>query len=172
MNKRDAMNEALKLYRQTSSSIPVDLSAIAASLNIQIMYPDLEDSVSGMLVFKDGQAIIGVNANHARTRQRFTIAHEIGHFILHGGAGTIFIDERRIQFRNEMSSSGTSLQEIHANAFAAALLMPDPEIDARARTMVENQIEADVAIWQLAEVFEVSEEAIKRRLADKGYDVE
>lgn len=172
MNKRDAMNEALKLYQQTSSSVPVDLSAIASSLKVQIMYPDLEDSVSGMLVFQYGQAVIGVNANHAQTRQRFTIAHEIGHYCLHGEAGTIFVDERKIQFRNEQSSSGTSLQEIHANAFAAALLMPEQEIHSRAKLMVENQVEAEIAIWQLAVIFEVSEEAMKRRLVDLGYDIE
>jgi len=54
----------------------------------------------------------------------FTIAHEIGHFILHHGESDLFIDTTYVAFRDSESTKGENRAEIQANQFAAALLMP------------------------------------------------
>ena len=67
--------------------------------------------------------MIGVNEDHHSNRQRFSIAHEIAHFVLHHG--DTYIDKGyRVHFRDLESGSGTKREEMEANAFAAALLMP------------------------------------------------
>ncbi|USK87293.1 ImmA/IrrE family metallo-endopeptidase [Peribacillus asahii] len=53
---------------------------------------------------------ISVNKNHSRQRQRFTIAHELGHFLLHKGTA-IHVDRNfRVNFRNGASSQATDLE--------------------------------------------------------------
>jgi len=62
------------------------------------------------------------NDPHPLVRQRFSIAHEIGHFILHQKQGQLFIDKTyKVFLRDQLSSSGENIQEIQANQFAAAL---------------------------------------------------
>ena len=102
---------------------PIDVEAIAASLGVRVERADLGDDVSGVLVRRGGQAVIGVNWTHHPSRQRFTIAHELGHFLLHA-AGTYIDKGTHARFRNEQSGSGTDREEVEANAFAAALLIP------------------------------------------------
>ena len=59
---------------------PVRIERIAKVHGIRIRYEPLDDELSGMIFFKDNQAVIGVNAHHNPNRQRYTIAHELGHF--------------------------------------------------------------------------------------------
>ena len=51
--------------------------------NIQIEYKSMDPSLSGSLDFQDGKWVMCINKNHNIKRQRFTIAHELGHFMLH-----------------------------------------------------------------------------------------
>lgn len=50
-----------------------------------VRYSPFEGELAGMLVRGDGQIVIGVNSLHPLNRQRFTIAHECGHLLLHKG---------------------------------------------------------------------------------------
>jgi len=110
---------------------PVPAERIAKRLKIEVKFEEAEDDLSGFL-FRDPttkQAIIGVNASHHENRKRFTLAHELGHFILHEGQ-TVHIDENpkrlpfRINLRDEESAKGSDDDEKEANLFAAELLMP------------------------------------------------
>src|SRR5258708_40276309 len=98
MTKQNASAKAHSVLRNVSYTIPVDVNAIAAYFDIDVRLVDLEDEISGMLVLKDDQAIIGVNVNHSITRQRFTTAHELGHYFLHKEPGKVFIDNNRVKF--------------------------------------------------------------------------
>ena len=62
---------------------PVPVKRIAKSLKAQLRYSPLDDELSGMVYVNEGTPIIGVNALHHPNRQRFTIAHECGHLVLH-----------------------------------------------------------------------------------------
>src|SRR5437764_8218104 len=70
---------------------PVPIELLAHRLGAQITYAPYEGDMSGILFRDADRTIIGVNAQHGKARQRFTIAHEIGHLILHTSK-EIYID--------------------------------------------------------------------------------
>jgi Zn-dependent peptidase ImmA (M78 family) len=138
---------------------PVDIAGMAFSLGINVWEDQLDDQVSGKL-FKDqhgnggssGYSIV-VNGSEPLVRKRFTIAHDIAHFLLH---------------RNQIGSSGvqddvyyrsglTNTQETEANGLAADLLMPN--------ALVEQLVASGYkTVEKLADALKVSVPAMKIRL--------
>lgn len=117
-----------------------------------------------MLVRNGNRAIIGVNWDHHPNRQRFTIAHEIGHLILH--QGETYVDKGyRFNFRGLESGSGTKNEEIEANRFAAALLMPTRLLKAIFQEHAFDLTGNDDDLRALAEKFGVSTQAMAIRLS-------
>jgi Zn-dependent peptidase ImmA (M78 family) len=148
-------------------SAPVDVSMCALSLKIKLNGVDLNDEVSGLFVIKDKMAHVGYNKSHHVHRQRFTIAHEIGHFLLHSRDTFLFVDkEEKILYRDRESSSGEYQKEREANAFAAALLMPK-------KLLLQHIFDFDNSKGEslqkyLSEKFNVSETAMTIRLTNLG----
>jgi len=104
---------------------PINVEKIAKKLGLTVMEFDLGSNVSGVLYIQNGKGTIGFNPKESPVRRRFTIAHEIGHFVLHKLNNDMFVDTKEFKlFRNENSSTGENKMEMEANAFAAALLMP------------------------------------------------
>jgi Zn-dependent peptidase ImmA (M78 family) len=165
-NARQVARRALK---SNGGQLPIDVHAIARSHNVAVHEVTLDESVSGVLVVKDGRAIIGVNAAHHPNRQRFSIAHELGHYLLHSrnSPSDVFVDTAPIFFRDERSSDGTEYQEIQANAFAAELLMPEDLLRGELRNGPLDAFDDD-AVLQLASRFGVSVQAISIRLTRLG----
>jgi Zn-dependent peptidase ImmA (M78 family) len=150
------------LERFGIETAPVPVERIAQDLGAQITYEPFEGEISGMLYRHAGRAVIGVNSRHATTRQRFTVAHEIGHLLMHKGQ-PVFIDRFvRVNRRDGQSSR----EEVQANAFAAELLMP--------RGIVQEEFDRVAPRWgyhtsqdlvaALAKRFEVSPAAMQYRL--------
>lgn len=146
-----------------------DVKKLAKKLNIEVLPKKLDDDVAGLFVRINDKPIISYNQNQKnKSRERFTIAHELGHFFLHSNK-PIFIDKNpKVMFRNSASSSGEHLQEKEANHFAAALLMP--------RRLVRDEInnipdDTKNPIVYLSNLFKVSEQAMSFRLANLGYDI-
>lgn len=162
--------KAARLLEETGQSdqTPVDVEAIARHLHAQVVEERLDRSVSGLL-YRDGeQIVIGVNSTHSDRRRRFTIAHEIGHLVLHKGRPLV-LDHVRVNFRDANSSMASDLEEIQANAFAAEILMPQDQVIASARRLSEDQAVTESAtISYLAQGFDVSEEAMQYRLINLG----
>ena len=144
---------------------PIPIRKIATSMGLAIKHFDFGDEVSGTLVIKDNKAIIGVNPSESSVRQRFTIAHEIGHFELHKN-NDFFVDKDfKVRFRDQQSTTGEVQYEIEANSFAAAILMP--------KNLLINKIEEldldltdESAIKELAKIFDVSAMAMTYRIAN------
>lgn len=151
---------------------PIRPKLIAKHLKISINEVDLEDNISGFLALNNGTPKLGFNINHSENRQRFTIAHEIGHFILHAKHEPLFIDKNDknnlIFNRDENSSTGEKLKEREANNFAAALLMPKKllaeKIDSSKRKNDLNKL-----VIELSGIFKVSTHAMGIRLSQLGY---
>jgi Zn-dependent peptidase ImmA (M78 family) len=140
-------------------AVPVDPFQIARRLGLQVFAASLEPDVSGMLVKRPGHdAEIYVNGDDSENRQRFSCAHEIGHYILRASSRPDdsfgYIDRR-----GEIASAGRNPAEIFANQFAAELLMPQENVRRCAATM------SDAA---LAALFQVSVGAMKYRLENLG----
>jgi Zn-dependent peptidase ImmA (M78 family) len=154
------------LERYEIDEVPVPVVEIALALGADVQIEPLEGGLSGVLYREGDRTVLGVNGEHAEVRQRFTIAHELGHYHLH--QDTLFVDG--LLRRDDASSLALDPQEIEANAFAAELLMPRdlllPEISQR----LPKSGVADPArlIRQLAKTFEVSEQAMEIRLANLG----
>lgn len=152
-----------KLRQHDVDTAPVDVAALAETLGAKIVYESMEDSVSAMLSIEGGDATIVVNAGHHSNRQRFSIAHELGHYVLHASDNDLFVD--RSFFRNQASSVGESRREIEANAFAAALLMPAQLIEKH----LDDDGDTELYIDDLASDFHVSEHAMTIRLINLGF---
>ncbi len=107
---------------------PVDLEALASSLGLRVNYAFLPSGISGELVSESGGFAININATDPTSRQRFTLAHELGHFVRHRDLiGTGIDDDRAYRSTNQGRYFNTRIgprQETEANKFAANLLMP------------------------------------------------
>lgn len=170
MTRRAESAAAHLLAQHSVTGPPVDAEAIAKAEGILVIRRRFEDGdVSGML-FRDGDDhVIGVNSAHPRPRQRFTIAHELGHRALHPGREIILDVPVRVNLRDRTSSMATDLEEIEANAFAAALLMPERLIrDQIGRIPSGKRREPDDTATALAGIFKVSVSAMNFRLINLG----
>ena len=141
---------------------PVPVKQVATHLGIKLELTDLGEDCSGVLVRNGNRAVIGINDKQHSNRQRFSIAHEIAHLILH--EGDTYIDKGyRVHFRDLESGSGTKFEEMEANAFAAALLMPAKWVRDAFRQQPFDLTEDD-SLELLAKKFEVSTQAMTYRL--------
>jgi Zn-dependent peptidase ImmA (M78 family) len=147
---------------------PVPLEKIAESYGIEIRYEPAEEELSGALIRKGrNKVVIGVNSFHHPNRQRFTIAHEIAHFLLHEGIKVHVDQDFRVNLRDEQSSKAVSWEEIEANGFAAELLMPTAFIT---RDTQRFQTFDEQTKQRLANRYRVSKHAMGLRLANLGLD--
>lgn len=163
-NAEKQAHELLAQHGVTKPPVPVE--DLARRAGTEVRYRKFDGDISGLLLRTDDGHVVGVHAQHPRTRQRFTIAHELGHFLLHDGRPAIVEHlhrSARVNFRDGTSALATDKEEIEANQFAAALLMPGE--------MVENEFaqllgrHTDERIGELlARRFEVSPQAMRFRL--------
>jgi Zn-dependent peptidase ImmA (M78 family) len=146
---------AAEAITRHQAEAPVKLGAIANDLGVKVVISDLPLAVSGMLVLdKDDRKslTIKVNRHEHRNRQRFTIAHEIAHYVLHRDAiGNELVDDTF--YRSGLSEQ----REWEANALAAEILMPWHLI-----TQIMHSGERNVE--KLAEALQVSPAAMNIRL--------
>lgn len=150
---------------------PVDVKELALLLGAFVQYEPTEDNLSGFLLrdFEHYRVLIGVNQNHHSRRQRFTIAHELGHLLLHEGE-KFHVDRRyAVKLRDENASKGVSEEEKEANLFAAELLMPACFIKKDLAQFDALDLFDDEKIESLAKVYEVSTQALTFRLAYLNY---
>lgn len=159
------------LQEQGIDRPPVPVERLAKRLGIQVVYEPFDGEVSGMLVQEqtDGPPIVVVNSLNAAVRQRFTVAHELGHHLLHGHG--VYVDRPlAVKFRDTQSSLAIDPEEIQANRFAAALLMPRDWVIRDADHLLARQrdIPDEELIERLAKEYRVSRQAMEFRLANLG----
>ena len=148
------------------NELPIPVNEIAIKRGLEVKAYDLGEDVSGALVINNGKGFIGYNPTESKVRQRFTIAHELGHYELHNkqNVSALFVDKQfKVEFRNLDSSTGEMVREREANAFAAALLMPERLL----RKEIKNHhfdLSDDDNLQELAKLFNVSVSAMTFRL--------
>lgn len=156
-----------RVLRASGAEVPVDVERIARAHGLEVTYRPMEETVSGMLVIKERRAIACINARHHPHRRRFTLAHELGHYLLHREQARVFIDASPIFFRDERASEGTDHREVEANRFAASLLMPEAALRELVGTGPLDLFD-ERAVQRLAMRFGVSPQAMTIRLAMLG----
>jgi Zn-dependent peptidase ImmA (M78 family) len=162
MNQDLIRKKVSELLRRTGvQRPPVPVDKIAEMLRLSVRYSPSADAVSGALIRKGKELIIGVNSYQHPNRQRFTIAHEIAHFVMHKG-WQLHVDEDFCINRD----GSNNREEIEANRFAAELLMPVEliEVDVSRFHIID---EAVVSV--LAGRYKVSTQAMQIRLTNLGY---
>jgi Zn-dependent peptidase ImmA (M78 family) len=152
-------------------SAPVDVEQIAKLRNAIVHRQSVEDNFSGYLFrnLQQASAVIGVNSNHHVNRQRFTIGHELGHFLLHAG-DKLHIDRQFVMMRrDQQSSEGTNPEEMEANLFAAELLMPERFLVEDIQHLGSLDLLDEERITRLARKYRVSQHAMTIRLTHLGF---
>lgn len=170
MPRRAEIAAARLLAQSGITRPPVDPEVLATADGVLVVRRHFEDAdVSGIL-FRDGDHhVIGVNSAHPLARQRFTIAHELGHRTLHPGRELILDVPVRVNLRDKTSSMASDIEEIEANAFAAALLMPQQMIRDQVNQLPPaKRREPDATAQALAKIFKVSTSALSFRLINLG----
>ena len=127
------MTQAEETLRQAKIvSAPIAVERVAKHLGAEVRFSPLDDELSGMIYIKNNVPIIGVNSLHHPNRQRFTIAHEIGHLVMHRShlSDQVHVDKQfRVLMRDVNSTTGTDSIEVQANQFASHLLIPARILD-------------------------------------------
>jgi Zn-dependent peptidase ImmA (M78 family) len=172
MGRRRAEARARELLESSGqTNPPIDVEALAASVGAQVHEQHFERGLSGVLIRENGRSVIGVSAVDAPVRRRFTIAHEIGHLLLHPGRALIMDPAVRVNRRDEVSSLATDSEEIEANQFAAAVLMPEVLVREAVNQVltVKQDLRVELLVEDLASrVFNVSAQAMGYRLVNLG----
>ena len=135
---------------------PVDIGSITKLLGFDVIPFEFPDHISAVTFIENDIKSIGVNAGHAPTRQRFSLAHELGHFL----SGHESYDHEKTHVEDRPTFMGShNHQEIEANEFAAELLMP-------AELLRRDIAEYGLDVPTLARRYDVSEQAMWIQLID------
>ncbi len=145
---------AVLLKRCGIDEPPIDPVSIAGEVGVKVVFVrfngDSDQNVSGYFDFESNQII--VNRHEYPLRQTFTIAHELGHKILH--EPWTRTEDYRVLLRDPANTDWNPIEQ-EANAFAANLLMPRFLMDSWYKLPVE----------QISRIFAVSVPAVKTRLS-------
>ena len=163
MNSRDIKIVELRankiLLESNIHEVPVDIESIADKLGIKISYAPSEE-YSGMLIRReDGQALMGINSSEPKTRMRFTVAHEIAHFLF-DKKNKVYID-----YRTSTRLLDKPKEEKRADFFAANILMPKKLLTLDFEKISKESFSQDHLI-DLAKKYQVSQDAMKYRLSN------
>lgn len=150
-----------------SSNFPLEMETLIEGLGIAVIKHDFDKDISGVLSINGISKSIGVNRTESPKRQRFTLAHELGHYILHQDKSNLFMDSILFRKASEGYTKKEEKIEKEANYFAANILMPATRIKHELYNMHIDFIE-DEDINKLAETFGVSVSAMTYRLINLG----
>lgn len=151
------MTDPMKVIEQHWDLSPVPIDKIIKEIGLPLSHEPMEDNISGYIERQNGSYRIVVNANHAPTRQRFTAAHELGHYVYHRDLLGEGVGDNRAYRTEGTDRPNVNIRPIHerqANSFAANVLMPRHRL-----TNVAGESTA-----ALAARFGVSQAAMKIRL--------
>ncbi|MDO6840775.1 ImmA/IrrE family metallo-endopeptidase [Paraglaciecola chathamensis] len=137
--------------------LPVKVGDIAKGLGVLVKSSTLGAGISGEIRLDDNRYVIRVNRHDVKERQRFTVAHEIGHYLLHRDLiGDGLVDD--VLYRSKLPSA----LETEANRLAADILMPIQLIEQTMTELGSKKIEEKIET--VSQMAEVSITAMKIRL--------
>ncbi|GAJ29615.1 MAG: ImmA/IrrE family metallo-endopeptidase [Acetobacter sp.] len=148
------------IVRRFTAVFPVKIGELANALGLKVVRAPLAPRISGLIQPSEDAPAgfeIRVNKFEVSERQRFTVAHEIAHYLLHRhDIGSGVVDS--IMYRSEL----TSRKETEANKLAADLVMPEKAVSAEIKRLGGKRNEEMAE--KLAAIFRVSVPAMKVRL--------
>ncbi|MHA7116480.1 ImmA/IrrE family metallo-endopeptidase [Pseudomonas promysalinigenes] len=146
-----------QIILQHQASFPVAVGAIAKDFGITVMKSTMPGSISGEIRETEGKVTIKVNRHDVKERQRFTIAHEIAHFLLHRDRLANGITDD-VLYRSGLTDD----LERQANRLAADIIMPYNLIQVALANL--NSLKAEEKLKNISELAQVSLAAVRIRL--------
>lgn len=131
-----------------------------------VRYPLGNDGDLGFAMKKDGDVIIFTNSCSRLSREIFTLAHEIGHAVIHLNEKQSFIDDNAT-----IADISDDEMEKEANYFAACLLMPSDEVDRFIDLEIPDYKKNNLSAMDIARImseFYVSYDMVLNRLESLG----
>jgi Zn-dependent peptidase ImmA (M78 family) len=150
----------MEIVRRHLREIPVKLGALAADLGIEVFKSSLNPNISGLIEPSDTAKSgfrIRINRHEPIVRQRFTLAHEISHFLLHRELIRSGVVDNTM-YRSNLSSR----HEIEANKLASIIIMPDAAVEKLKKEL--EGLPLDQKVSKMAEKLRVSEPAMRIKL--------
>lgn len=146
---REKAHNIISMFRITE--LPINIVKVANLLGFKILPFDFPETMSGVIKIEGTKKVIAVNKNMPEVRQRFTIAHELGHYL----SGHSNFSDEKIRFvdPDKKYLDPQHRDEEEADEFAAELLMPEFMVKKDA---LENKLSAS----ELAKKYNVSEQAM------------
>jgi Zn-dependent peptidase ImmA (M78 family) len=143
-----------------NSPIPDVLALIESELRIRLFLVPIPATISGAYTWHEALgACILINSNHAKTRQNWTAAHELGHFMTNRDSVEVLAE----------SPINHSREDRFANLFAEAFLMPGNAVRRRYWDIFEADGKFSTrSLMYLAATFHVSTKAMGLRLEKLG----
>jgi hypothetical protein len=154
------MSAEIQILENYTNEVPVKLGALARDLGIEVFKSSLKPAISGLIEPSDSSPSgfrIRLNRHEVVERQRFTLAHEIAHFLLHRSEiGGGVVDDTL--YRSALSTR----KEVEANKLASRIIMPDHLVANERRVVAHLPINEQIV--RLAKLFRVSEPAMRIKL--------
>ncbi len=166
-NVVDSTKAFIEKNENSFKSYPINIEEIVRNEKINIIEHEFNDEASGILVISDENITIGIDKNSGNERKRFTIAHELGHYVLHNERSNMFVDKVFFRKKSDGYTSKEEKIEIEANYFAANILMPEKLI-FQAISNLTCDLYEDETVSKLAKDFNVSSSAMLYRLINLG----
>lgn len=141
------------------STHPVKLGAIAKRLGVKVLLSTLPRGTSGQIGQENGDFVIRINRHEAKHRQRFTLAHELAHYLLHRD---LIVAEGGWSENVLLRSGQPANVEYEANRLASDLVIPSAQL-AEATAEYTGPMTSEV-IEDLARRFGVSTAAMEIKL--------
>lgn len=170
--------ELLAKYKAQSPEQPVDIESLIVNVGLGLEpAANLPPNISGHISCENGRYVVRANGTEHEYRRRFTMAHELGHFVLHRSildeAGGV--NDSRM-YRTDINAPvyNSHIHQIHeqqANSFAANLLMPTEAV--RERYLAESEASnhpGGVPLKAMYQTFRVSPSAMRWRLKNLGFE--
>jgi Zn-dependent peptidase ImmA (M78 family) len=163
----------IDIVKERLDDVPVNVEAILRALDVEVRTDsDLSHEISGE-IRRDGEKyIVSSSKDEHLYRQRFTLAHELGHYVLHKGLiGTGLDDSKMYRSTKDGKFYNTDIKLSHerqANSFAAKVLMPKPLLRKKIDELSMHDSKPEIS--KLCNLFQLSYSAMKWRLVNLGWE--
>lgn len=152
---REKAHNILAMFKITKP--PVSVVSIVEGLGFKVVPHDFHETMSATILIEGKIKVIGVNKNHPKVRQTFSIAHELGHYL--SGHEDFSYEKKTFIEKDKRYLNPRHRDEEEANEFAAELLMP--------KFMLKKDVlEHKKDIPSLAKKYAVSEQAMTIQLVN------
>ena len=140
---------------------PINILSITKDLGANVYQPYLETLLEGWIEYNKDKKVfeIYLNPKYPAIKQRYTLAHELSHFLFHQ---TAIIEEGQLDRGYSSNKSSFNVREWQANLFASELLVPTSMIEGDMKNN-EGLKELSVLTKHIEDTYQVSKPvAIKR----------